>query len=685
MKTAKILSAILLIIFSAGSSFAQQTKNILLVHSNESIPFDKVNAQTIRDAVKEVITLSDTRIKKIVAVPEKSYNTANMLMAFDELLYDLTDVSMKLQLIGVTYVDDSTREAANDEAGKLGSYFSDLFLNEGLYKVFKKYSVSNAAKQLKPNQKKFVRETIIGFEKNGMKLDSAGRKKLQSLNEKLITLGIEFDKNIAEYKDSVTFSEADLAGVADNIKAPWKRSNGMYVVRVNGPNATEVLSNASSVETRRTMYVHYNNRAYPKNIQTLDSLFYYRNEYAKLLGFRSYAEYATVDKMSGSPAKVWNFEHDLMGKLAPHVTKELNELKAFKKSIDANADTALNAWDISYYRKKMLDTKYNLNVDEVKEYFEMNNTLRGMFSVYEKLFSIKIKETKNIPVWFSKVKSFEMYKDGKRIGIFYLDLFPRPNKYTHFACFPISSYRLSGTNEVLPVSALICNFPEGNGNEPSLLYHSDVVTLFHEFGHLVHSMLGRSDLASQGPFGVKGDFTEAPSQFLENWVWQYESLKMFAKHYKTGALLPQSLFKRMKETQKVGVAIQYMRQSYLGVLDFTYHDKYDSIRGKDIVQVSKDLFVMNQLQFPEGSHFIASFTHLNGYAANYYGYLWSKVFAEDMFSAFEKGGVMNTALGLRYRREILERGSTREEMDMLRSFLGREPNSKAFLRSLGIE
>ena len=239
--------------------------------------------------------------------------------------------------------------------------------------------------------------------------------------------------------------------------------------------------------------------------------------------------------------------------------------------------------------------------------------------------------------------------------------------------------------EVLPVSTLICNFPEGTATEPSLLYHTDVVTLFHEFGHLVHSMLGRSDISTQGPFSVKGDFTEAPSQFLENWVWEYPSLSMFAKHNKTGVPLPKSLFDKMKAARNVGVAMQYIRQVSLGMIDFTYEDKYDSIRGKDIVHVSKDLSAMTQMPFAEGSHFIAAFTHLNGYAANYYGYLWSKVFAEDMFSVFKKNGVMDAATGLRYRREILEKASTKEEMDMLRAFLGREPNSDAFLRALGLK
>lgn len=657
--------------------------NPLLVHSNAPIVFDKLSAPIIRNAVDELIKISDARIEKIAGVTAGSQTEANTLFAFDELFYDLSDLGIKLQLIGVTYVDDSTRNAANDEAGKLGLYSNNLLLNEKLYKALKIFSESSVAKSMAPNHKKFLNETIVAFEKNGMKLDANGKAQLTMLNEKLINYGIEFDKNIAESKDSIAFSETDLAGVPEAAKAPWKRTNGKYVVRINGPNATEVLADADNDDTRHTMYIHYNNRAYPKNITVLDSLFYYRQQFAALLGFRSYAAYALVDKMAASPENVWNFENDLVQKLTPHVTEELTELKALKQQLHLPNADVINDWDINYLKKKLLDTKYQLNTDEVKQYFEMNNTINGMFSVYEKLFSIQIKETKNIPVWFDKVTTYDMYKDGKKIGSFYLDLYPRPNKYTHFACFPINQYSKINGKEVLPVSALICNFPEGNASEPSLLNHIDVITMFHEFGHLVHSMLGRSDLAMQGPFYVKGDFTEAPSQFLENWCWEYESLKMLAKNYKTGETLPKSLFDKMKQTQLVGSGMYYMRQVYLGMLDFTYEDKYNS--AKNILDISKALYSIRQMPFPDGAHFICSFTHLNGYAANYYGYLWSRVFAEDMFSVFEQNGVMDIKTGLRYRHDILEAASTKQEIDMLRDFLGRDPNSNAFLKSIGVQ
>lgn len=659
--------------------------NPLLVHSNKQIPFNTITASTIHSAVKNMLLVSDARIAKIAAIPAGQRTVANTLMAVDELQYDISDLSMKLGLIGQTYEDDSTRNAANDDGEKLSVYSSNLFLNEGLYKSLKQLAALPVAAKFTASQQKFLQENIVAFEKNGMKLNADDRKKLQVLNEKLAFFGVAFDKNIAQYKDSVAFTKDELAGVPANTMAPWQTAAGNYIVNINGPNYFDIMEHADNSKTRHTMYVHYNNRAYPENIKMLDSLFYYRQQFANLLGFKSYAAYAVADKMAASPANVWNFENNLVAKLTPNVTKEINDLRQIKKQEGAdNADTVY-AWDYGYYVKKLLDTKYQLNTDEVRQYFEMNNTVAGMFKVYEKLFDIQIKSVDNVPLWQAKVKSYEMFKDGKKAGSFYLDLYPRPNKYTHFACFPISQYRKADGKEVLPVSALICNFPEGNATEPSLLTHYDVVTMFHEFGHLVHSMMGRADIAMQGPFFVKGDFAEAPSQFLENFCWEYEPLKMLARNYKTGEILPRVLFDKMKATELVNISISYIRQLYFGVLDFTYEDKYDSLKTQDISKVAENLYTMLQTPFPAGTHFIASFTHLNGYAANYYGYLWSKVFAQDMFSVFKKNGVMDVPTGIKYRKEILEKGATIQEQEMLKNFLGRTPNSDAFLQSLGIK
>lgn len=669
----------------AISGFVQAqngTTNILLRHDNKPIDFTKINDATIKDAVAVVIKSSDEKIKNIIAV--KNQTVANTLVAYDDLQYELSDLSMKIGLIQSTYSNDKIREAAYSESEKISVYGSNIGLNEPLYKALKKFSTQKGL-VLTVKQKKFLSEVLLSFEKNGMKLTAVERKPLEEINNQLIKLGNEFDKNIAGSKDSLTFSEDELKGIDPEMLKSWKRPNGKYVVSVNGPNVILVGESADNSNTRKIFGEHYNNRAYPQNIAVLDSLLFYRNAYAKKLGFSSYAAYSLIDKMAAKPENVWSFENDLIKKLTPLVTDELKTLKAFKNEVSPTESDVLNGWDFAYYSKKLLNAKYQLNKDEVKEYFEMNNTIEGMFKVYESLLGIQIKPASNMPVWDSKVKTYEIWSEGKKAGSFYLDLFPRPNKYTHFACFPMSQYSKKGIVEILPQAALICNFPEGTANEPSLLPHNNVVTMFHEFGHLVHWLLAHPEIASQNSFGVKGDFAEAPSQFLENWCWEYDALKLFAKHYKTGEILPKALFDKMKQTQQVNVGSFYIRQVSLGLIDFTYEDKYQETKQKGVLKVFKDITILNQMPFDDNNHMICSFGHLSGYGANYYGYLWSKVYAQDMFSIFKKNGVMDKATGIKYRKEILEKGSTATEIEMVEKFLGRKPNSDAFLESLGIK
>jgi thimet oligopeptidase len=668
--------------FTAISAFSQTPSNILLVHSNDPIAFDKVDAGTIRQAVAQLIQLSDTRVKAIVSSVRPGSGSGSTLAAYDELSYDINDLGMKLGLISQTYVSDSVRDAANDGSQALSDYGTTLILNEPLYKTFKAYA-AGSLESLKPNQQKYVKEQIRIFENNGMKLDSTGRRELQTISDRFTMLGLEFDKNIGTSRDSIVYSESDLAGVPDNLKLKWKRPQGDYVIFINTPNSIDIARYAISDATRRQMLLKYNNRAYPKNIKVLDSLLYYRQQYALKLGYNSYAAYALTDKMAGYPQAVWKFEDNLVEKLTPNVTSDIASLRAIKHQMHPELPDTIFAWDIQYYKKQLLDQKYQLNTDEIKEYFEMSQTISGMFEVYHRLFGITVKETFGLPTWYNKVRSFEMYVGAKKVGSFYFDLYPRQNKFTHFACFGISSGNMNAGKEILPVAALICNFPEAAKGEPILLNHSDVTVLFHEFGHLVAAMVVRSDLASQ-PNSLKADFVEAPSQFLENFCWQYPSLKLFAKNYKTGAVLPESLFNKMKATEHVLDGISYMQQVYYGMIDFTFEDRYDSIRGKDLTSVTKNLYRVLQLPFPEGTHMIAAFTHLSGYGANYYGYLWSRVFAQDIFSVFEKNGVMDPATGERYRKEILEVAGSEQEMDMLRKFIGREPNSEAFMKSMGL-
>ncbi len=664
-------------------SFSQtQTGNPLLIHSNNPIAFNLVNAKIIREAVTQLIDLSNQRVQKIVSGLKPGAGPGSTLAAYDQMSYDLNDLGVKLGLISNTHPDDSSRNAANDGSQALSDYQTSLILNVAFYKAFKKYADESLPK-LKPNQQKYVKEQLRIFENNGMKLDSLGRQDLQAISDKMTALGIAFDRNIAISRDSIIYLDKDLEGIPASDRKAWKRPGGLNVLYVNTPNYVEVSEHAASDATRKLMFYRYNNRAYPQNMTVLDSLLYYRQKYAKKLGYKSYAAYALTDKMAASPQNVWNFENNLIQKLTPRVKTDIASIKAIKHEMHPELPDSIFAWDVRYYKNVLLDTKYQLNTDALKEYFEMDETIKGLFNVYHRILGITVKEISGRPAWYSKVRSFDMYVGPKKVGSFYFDLYPRQDKYTHFACFPISEANVSGGKDILPVAALICNFPEGSNGEPSLLSHEDVITFFHEFGHLVHFLVVRSDLASQ-PYTIKPDFVEAPSQFLENFCWQYDVLRIFARNYKTGAVLPDTLFQKLKATEHVLDGNAYMQQLYYGSIDFTFEDKYDSIRGKDLVSVTKNLFRMTQIPFPDGTHMIASFGHLNGYGANYYGYLWSLVFAQDIFSVFETNGIMDSKTGERYRKEILEVAASEEEMDMLRHFLGREPNSDAFMKSLGL-
>jgi thimet oligopeptidase len=681
----KLFFAGALLSFTAGCAQTFSTTNPLLVRSNQPINFEKVDAVVLKNAVDKTVTQCNQLVKNITAVPAGKQTTTNTLMAFDDLSYYLGDLGGKVYLASTTYVDDKTRNEANMQLQRIASYGSDLYLNVPLYNAMKRFAGSAVAKNLRPDQKKFLRETLISFEINGTKLDDAQRTALKITNDRLIDLGNRFDRNIAEYKDSARFTAYELHGVPETISKAWKRADGAYLVTVNGPNYINILKYADDEKVRHIMLTKYYNRGYPANLKVLDSLFLYRQQLATQLVFKTYAEYALVQKMAAKPAHVWDFLDDLQKKLTPNLPVYINELRAVKHQLHPELTDSVYAWDQSYYNKKLLDTKYQLNTDDIKPYFEMNNTINGMFTLYQKLFGFQIREVKGIPVWYSKVKSYELYKDGKKMGTFFLDLYPRANKYTHFETANIALYHLANGKEVLPVGTLICNFPEGTAAEPSLLNHIDVITMFHEFGHLIHFLLCHPVIASQNSFAVKGDFIEAPSQFLENFCWNYDCLKLFARNYKTGEVLPRALFNKMEKVRMLGVSNNNIFQVYLSKIDFTYEDRYNEVQQKGVSAIAKDMYSMMQTPFPEGTNFICNFTHLNSYGANYYGYLWSKVFAQDIFSVFEKKGVLNQTVGIKYRKTILEKGATEEESDMLKNFLGRKPNSAAFLKSLGLK
>jgi thimet oligopeptidase len=423
----------------------------------------------------------------------------------------------------------------------------------------------------------------------------------------------------------------------------------------------------------------YNNRAADKNTEILKNVLIERKNKALLLGFKSYAHYGIEDKMAKDASKVWAFETKLEMDVRKKAKSDLAELQMI-----SGLET-IETYDAAYYTEKLMREKYAVDQEVVKQYFSLENVLSGLLFISEQLFDIKFNKLDNEKAWHSDVQVFEVIRHGNLKGRFYLDLYPRPKKYNHAAMFPlVSGMQLKEVYQI-PVAALVTNFPKPSAEKPSLLPHNDVITFFHEFGHLLHGLLTESPLGSISGTSVALDFVETPSQLFENWAWNFDSLKLFARHYQTNEILPKELYDKMWAARNVGSGLHILQQIFYGQLDMYYHDLFDANKESTSEVVEKLQNQITYYPYIKGTHFEASFGHLMGYAAGYYSYLWALVFAEDIFSVFEENGVLDKETGRRLADTILSKGSTAEEFELLKAFLGREPRNNAFLKSIGLE
>jgi thimet oligopeptidase len=653
---------------------------------NQPINFKAATPTDIKLATDEAITRTNTALEAIYAIKPRKHTFENTIRAYDNLDDQLSSVAMGINILANASPDSAVRNQALRSLEVLDKYGNQLSLDEKLYAAVKAFSQSKKGKKLSGAHQLYVKELVEEYERNGFALTPAKRQELQQINDKISELSLKFRKNIAAYKDNLLVSEAEIKGLPEDYVKNLKKEGSQYIIGLDGPAYTTFMKYAVSEPARKQLFIKYNNRAADKNIAVLQQLLVQRQKKASLLGFPTYATYQTDSRMAKNPAAVWELETNLAEKVKLKTQRDLEELLAVKQGYLKEAGSNLiNSWDASFYSNLLMVDKYQLDQEKLKEYFSLDNVLSGLFQTTQHLFAVKYEEVKDASVWHPDVRMFEVKQNGATIGRFYLDLHPREDKYTHAACFPIRKGKQYATGYQLPTAALICNFNAPTADRPALLTHRQVETFFHEFGHVLHNMLTTAELAGQSGTSVKRDFVEAPSQIFENWAWDYSALQLFAKHYKTGEVLPPALHQKMLASRNVGSGLAASAQIFYGTLDMTLHDKFNPEGNQTTTDVLKE--VQNKiLPYPylEGTHMHAAFGHLTGYGAGYYGYMWSKVYAEDMFSVFQKNGVMDQQTGLRYRNIILANGSSRDEYELVKEFLGREPNQEAFLKSLGL-
>lgn len=642
-------------------------------------------AQDLAPAEAEARVKLEKDLAALIAIPQEERTFENTIMGYERAFDNYGNALGMSGFLSYVSTDKQFRDAANDLQMQISQYMVDVATRRDVYKAIREYTDTNP--RLDPVQAKLVKEMLIGFKNSGMDLNDADLEKFKALNKEKAEYIIKFDKNIQEYKDPLAVTQEQLRGLGeDYIQKLSKTDDGKYLVTLDYPDYVPFMQNADDEQARKELEFKFNRRGGQENVELLEKTLTLRREIARLLGYKNHAELRLEDRMAKNPKTVMAFLKDLQKKLKPLGKKEDKEMIAYKNSKTGKNSRTLYSWESGYWGNKFRKENLELDSEKIKEYFPSQVVIDGMLDLFGGVFGITF-EPVDIPVWHPDVKAFKI-KDkasGELVAYFYMDLYPREGKYKHAACFGLveGEEKQDGTYQI-PFVAIVANLNKPSGDTPSLLKHSEVETLFHEFGHVLHNALTKAKYSAFSGTSVSWDFVEAPSQMLERWAWDPQVLKKISRHYQTGESLPDDLIKRMIAAKNFGAGGMYLRQDFFAQYDMTLHT------ADTTPDTTKLYFELTKkirgLPLTKGTIPQASFGHImGGYDAGYYGYLWSEVIAEDFFGEFKKNGIFNPETGLKFRREILEKGGTLDEEKMVENFLGRPADNKPFLKSIGLE
>ena len=603
--------------------------------------------------------------------------TENTLRLYDVAIEQLNLAGAQAGVLNSVAADKAVRDQAQAEAQRVAMAGSALSLNRAVYDALKAIGLDGAS----PATRHFVERTLLGYRLAGVDKDEATRNRLQALHEKATMLGLEFGKNIQEGMKTIEAAPEELAGLPeDYIARHQPGADGKIALTTDQPDMQPVMTFARSAALRERMFLAYNTRAYPANRQILLDLLATRQQIATILGFRSWADLATADQMMGSAANVRAFLARLDEASREGAQREHKLILDFARGLQPGLeaiDIASRGYWYEQYRRKAFD----FDSQSVRPYFPYEQVEAGVLETAARLFRVEFKRS-TAPAWHESVTVYDVFDGGKLAGRFYLDMHPREGKDKWFSAAPI----VTGVRgRYLPEAALICNFPGGDEGEPGLLQYSDVVTYFHEFGHLMHAILGgQTEWAGLSGFATEGDFIEVPSQMLEEFFRDEKLLQGFARHYRTGAVLPSALIRKMKGAGAFGRADGMRAQLYYTTLSLDLHDQDPA--AIDLDEVTRRLYTQAQpWTWREGNRMYASFGHLTGYSSNYYTYAFDKVIALDFFGQFDPADLLGGPAAERYRRTVLEQGGSKPGREMVRDFLGRDEEFSAFTAWLNEE
>lgn len=671
--------------------------------SQKALPlFNQIDPNTIEKQISEKLTANRENLSSLLSQPNYSWD--NLMLPLENMSDELHKLWSPISHLHGVMESEALRKAYNETLPLITSYHTELSQNKKLSEAISSIAKSPEFATLNPAQQKIIENDMRDFKLSGIDLPEEKKKRVADLQLQLSQLMTKFSENILDATQGWSLhlvDEKQLEGLPEqslHLAKETAKQRGLegYVITLDYPSYSAAIKFLRDRELRKTLYYAYSTRASDQgpnahkwdNTQIIEDILKTRTEIAKLVGFNNYAEYSLATKMAKKPDDVLHFLQDLLVKSKPIAQRELKDIEEFARTLDGLDH--LEVWDIPYYSEKYFETTFHFSPEELRKYFPVQTALNGMFALINKLYGITIKKQSNIETWHPHAEFFCIYDDRNELrGGFYIDLYARQHKRDGAWMDDCRArFRLNDQEIQYPVAYLTCNFMPPVENQPTLLTHDDVLTLFHEFGHCLHHMLTQVDYPSvAGINGVAWDAVEFPSQFLENFCWEKESLAYIAAHHETGELLPDDLYQKMIKAKNFQTGLQMIRQLEFSLFDFRLHLEYDS----NIARFTQPLLnqirnTTNIIPMPEFNRFQDSFSHIfaGSYAAGYYSYKWAEVLSADAYSKFEENGIFDRTTGLSFMQNILEVGGVRDAMFSFIAFRGREPKIDALLRHNGI-
>ena len=673
------------------------------------IPFDAITPAHVEPAIDQLLRETRAAIARIVAEPgPRSF--ANTLAALDAATENL-DVAMTVigHLESVATTDD-LRAAYNAVQAPVAAFYAELPLDDGLWRAVQAYAATDEARALTGARARFLKKTVDEFRRHGAELDPAGKKRLAEIGVALAQVTTAFSEHVLDATSSyelILSDPADLAGLPPSAVAGARASaeaRGLAGWRftLQQPSFLPFLTHADRADLRERLYLAANICAADgphDNRPLLAEILRLRREQATLLGFADFPDFVLHPRMAHDGATARRFIADLRDRVLPAFRAENADLQQFRRKLEGLGAPPLQPWDIAYYAEKQRQALYDFDDEALRPYFPAPAVLAGVFAVVHRLYGVRVAATADIPTWHPDVTAYAVDDEhGARIGYFYADLYPRDSKRAGAWMNAFLTGAPDGRGGLSPHLGLICGNltpaiplpgPTGLMDAPPLLTHDEVETLFHEFGHLLHHLLTRVEIRSLAGTNVAWDFVELPSQIMENWCWEREALDLFARHWQTGAPVPEDLFQKLVAARNFRAANATMRQLGFAAADLDLHTGTPPSDGDAVVARARDVMAIHApTPLPADYAMIARFGHLFsspvGYAAGYYSYKWAEVLDADAFSRFRREGVLSRAVGDAFRRAILSQGDSRDPAELFREFMGRDPDPEALLARAGL-